>query len=185
MTKMRIAVYCSASDELPEHWREDARTLGRWIGLSGAELIFGGVGCGLMKIVSEAARSAGARTVGVVPARRLDMAAPHMSVAIRTSDLSERKRIILNLADAFVALPGGYGTLDEVASTVAHLCFTGRQAPIVLCNTDDIFTPLVEQYRTFAEKGLMRGTSLENLHVTDNIGEAISVLENLNSTLLQ
>lgn len=182
---MRIAVYCSASDNLPEQWLEDARTLGRWIGRSGSELIYGGVGCGLMKIVSGAARKAGAHTVGVVPARRLDMADTHLNVRIRTSDLSERKRIILNLADAFVALPGGYGTLDRVASSFAHLCFTGRHAPIVLCNTDGIFSPLVEQYRSFTEKGLMRGSSLEILHVTHNIEETINILENLNPTPLQ
>ena len=89
---------------------------------------------------------------------------------------------MINLADAFIALPGGYGTLVEVASTFAHLWFTGSRAPIVLCNSDGVFSPLVEQYRTFAEKGLMRSSSLENLHVTRDIAEAIRILENIKHT---
>lgn len=175
---MRIAVYCSASANLPRQWKDDARALGRWIGSVGGELVYGGVEAGLMKEVAEAARAAGAATVGVVPSRRLDRADRRLDVMIRTSDLVERKRIMLNLADVFVALPGGYGTLDEVASTFAHQSFTGRQAPVILLNADGIFTHLVEQYRTFAERGLMRGEALNGLRVAQSVEEVIEYLEN-------
>lgn len=179
---MRIAVYCSAANDLPEKWRDEARALGEWLGRNGAELVYGGVEAGLMKVVSEAALSAGSRIVGVVPARRLNMASPHLSVAIRTSDLSERKRIMLNLADVFVALPGGIGTLDEIASTLAHLSFTGRKAPVIICNTDGVFSGLIEQLDSFTRMGLMRTAALENLCVAGEMSEAISILENLNAT---
>ena len=179
---MRIAVYCSAAENLPEKWRDNARAIGEWLGRSGAELVYGGVEAGLMKVVSDAALGKGARTVGVVPARRLNMASPHIDVAIRTSDLSERKRIMLNISDAFLALPGGIGTLDEIASTLAHLSFTGRKTPVIICNTDGVFSSLIDLFNSFVSNGLMRDNALDNLHVAEDAADAIRILESLNST---
>lgn len=179
---MRIAVYCSAASELPERWHNDAAALGSWIGRNGDELVYGGVEAGLMKTVANATAAAGGRVTGVVPSRRAHMAGRQLTTHIRTSDLSERKRIMLNLADVFVALPGGYGTLDEVATTFAHLNFTGRRTPVILCNSDGVFTPLLEQFQTMIKLGLMRPEMLRKLLVTDNIDEVIQILDKLKKT---
>lgn len=121
--KLTIAVYCSAAAGLPEHWQEGARVAGRWIGQHGATLVYGGVDAGLMTVVARTARDNGARVVGVVPTRRREWSSPYNDIVVPTSDLNERKGTMQLLADAFVVLPGGYGTLDEFSTSFSYINF--------------------------------------------------------------
>ena len=118
---MNIALYCSSKDRLPESWQQAATALGHWLGRRRATLVYGGVDRGLMRIAAAAARGAGASVTGVVPARRRHLTSPANEVTVPVRDLSERKAVIQMLADAFVVLPGGYGTLDELALSLIHI----------------------------------------------------------------
>ncbi len=179
MNTPRIAVYCSARENLPQNWVEAARTLGQWIGSRGATLVYGGVNAGLMTIVANAAKNAGAKVVGVIPARLRARVCPANDMKLTTGSLDERKRTMDILSDIFVVLPGGYGTLDEFATTFSYLNFTRQPRPIVLANLDGIFDPLLEQLNLMCRHGLIDPEAMTILHVCRTIEEVESTLATL------
>ena len=113
---MRIAVYCSAKDAIPEEYLALGDALGTWIGEQGHTLVYGGATGGLMSRVSDAAKNAGAHVVGVIPLRikASGRLASNCDYLIETNNMSERKQRMRDEADAIVCLPGSYGTLDEM-----------------------------------------------------------------------
>lgn len=175
--KITIAVYCSAVADLPEHWQEGARVAGRWIGSHGATLVYGGVDAGLMTTVARAAKENGARVVGVVPTRRREWSSPYNDIVVPTSDLNERKGTMQLLADAFVVLPGGYGTLDEFSTSFSYINFNEQQGKhIIIFNPDGLYDPLLEQLRRMVDAGLLRPRAMDVLSITDTpegIAEAL------------
>ena len=152
---MRIAVYCSAKDGLPQEVIDDARTLGQWIGRNGHQLVYGGLSRGLMHEVAHAARQAGAIVMGVVPQNRIDSMHPDNTVNLFCATLHERKQMMEEQADAFVALDGGYGTLDEVMSALASMSFFDEPKPLFLLNRDGLYDPLEQMLREMVTRGLM------------------------------
>lgn len=174
---MKIALYCSAKENLPPQWCQCARTLGQWIATENHWLVYGGVDAGLMTIAAQAAAQAHGHIVGVVPRRRADRVCRFNSETIHTADLSERKRIMMLLSDIFVALPGGYGTLDELATTFSHICFTSAIAKhIILVNLDGVFSPLLDQLRLMAKYGLADAKMLKFISVVDSEEQLINEL---------
>ena len=164
--KKTIAVYCSAVDGLPEHWQEGARVTGRWIGRHGAMLVYGGVEAGLMTIVARETKECGGRVVGVVPSRRRDWSSPYNDIVVPTSDLNERKGTMQLLADAFVVLPGGYGTLDEFSTSFSYINFSEQPGKhIIIFNPDGLYDPLLEQLRRMVDAGLLRAEAMNVLRV--------------------
>lgn len=175
-----ITLYCSSTSPLPHHWEEAARAVGTWIGEHHARLVYGGVAKGLMEIAARACKDAGGKIVGVVPGRRYGLASDLTDVRIPTSELNERKTIMQLLADVFVVLPGGYGTLDELASAFAYINFTNQNSKhIILHNADGIFSPFLEQLRVMAAAGVMNPALAENIHITSSIDQLIEALEKL------
>lgn len=178
--KITIAVYCSAVAGLPEHWQEGARVTGRWIGSHGATLVYGGVDAGMMTTVSAATHDAGGRVVGVVPTRRREWSSDYNDIVVPTSDLNERKGTMQLLADAFVVLPGGYGTLDEFSTSFSYINFTDQpNKHIVIYSPDGLYDPLLEQLRRMVEAGLLRPSALDILRVVTAPEEIALVLDQL------
>ena len=173
---MNVVVYCSSAENLPPDWQAAAAATGRWIGEHGVQLIYGGVSRGLMEIVAEAAHSAGGRVVGVVPARRFSAASALSDVTVPTNDLSDRKGTMHILGDVYVALPGGYGTLDELASTFAYLNFTRQSRPVIVFNPDGIYDPILQQYARMAAVGLMPKAALDLIVEVHSVAELTAAL---------
>ncbi|MDE6160623.1 MAG: TIGR00730 family Rossman fold protein [Muribaculaceae bacterium] len=175
-----IAVYCSAVADLPEHWQEGARATGEWIGRHKGTLVYGGVDAGLMTVVARTAHLNGARVVGVVPARRREWSSQYNDIVVPTSDLNERKGTMQLLANAFVVLPGGYGTLDEFSTSFGYINFTDQpDKHIVLFNPDNLYDPLIEQLHRMVETRLLRPSALDILHVVRTPEEIVSTLDKL------
>lgn len=177
---MKIALYCSAKEHLPQQWVDCARTLGQYLAQGGHTLIYGGVDAGLMAVAAQSAAEHHGRIVGVVPRRRADRICRFNSETIHTADLSERKRIMMLLSDIFVVLPGGYGTLDELATTFSHICFTSATSKhIVIVNLDGIFSPLLDQLRLMAKHGLADAKMMKFISVVDSTDQLIEELNRL------
>lgn len=175
---MRIAVYCSSKDHLPESWREAARITGDTIGNLGATLIYGGVDAGLMAETAKAAKIAGAKIVGIVPHRRFKDASPLNDMQVPTSDLNDRKGTMQLLADFFVVLPGGYGTLDEFSTSFSYINFNDVPTKqIILHNPDGLYDHLLEQLKKMASLGLMNPLSLDVIRVTSTPDELAEVIK--------
>lgn len=178
---MKIAVYCSAAESLPVSWVEAAAQLGYWIGNAGVTLVYGGVDAGLMRVLARSVKITGkGRVIGVVPMLRSDKSSPLNDVEIPAEGLADRKVNMYLMSDVFVVLPGGYGTLDEMISTLAYLNFNNiPDKLIILYNPDGIYDPLLEQFRQMIELGLMRPACIDRLKVIDNMDEIMKVLANL------
>lgn len=144
---MRIAVYCSAKDAIPEEFLQLGDALGRWLGENGHTLLYGGATGGLMTRVSEAAKTAGAFVIGVIPPRIIAAGrkAEHCDQLIEVANMSERKQIIRTNSDVIVCLPGSYGTLDELFDATSSGVVGEHHKPLFVLNYKGFYEPLKQQ----------------------------------------
>jgi len=143
-----ICVYCSSSDRIDEAYFEAARAVGREIGRRGHELVYGGANRGLMKAVAQSTLDAGGRVTGVIPQAIADhgLTESGLDELIVTRDLRERKAAMEKRADAFLALPGGFGTLEELLEVLTLKQLRLHDKPIALLNVSGHFEPLMAAF---------------------------------------
>lgn len=153
-----ICVFCGSSPGAKPVYAETARELGQLLGENGYRLVFGGGGVGLMGEVARAARAAGAAVIGVLPAflRSLEPPLKSAEELIITPDLQQRKARMLALADAFVILPGGLGTLDEYFEVITTTQLRVHAKPIIVVNIEGYFDPLKALLDRVVEQGFAR-----------------------------
>ena len=144
---MRIAVYCSAKDVIPEEYLALGDAVGRWIGEQGNVLVYGGATGGLMTRTSEAAKAAGAKVIGVIPVRikAAGRLAVNCDELIEVANMSERKQRMRDEADIFVCLPGSYGTLDEMMDATSSAIVGEHHKPVYVLNYKGFYEPLKAQ----------------------------------------
>lgn len=168
---MHIAVFCGASLPHSEQITEAARQLGRAIARGGHTLLYGGSNLGLMGVTSGAALQEGGRVVGVIPTFFSDdiIHSQPVSELVRVRTLAERKEYLIAHSDAFVALPGGIGTLDEVLEVmVANQLGLVRDRsganqsqgkPMILLNLGGYYNPFLAQLDAMRAEGLLRSAA--------------------------
>ena len=180
---MNISVFCGASLPRSEQITEAARQLGRAIARGGHTLLYGGSNLGLMGVTSGAALQEGGRVVGVIPTFFSDdiIHSQPVSELVRVRTLAERKEYLIAHSDAFVALPGGIGTIDEVSEVMVMnqlqivdgqriLDSSYRTKPMILLNIDGYYNPFLEQLRLVKEEGLMRSDAgLVSVNSVDDV----------------
>lgn len=144
---MRIAVYCSAKDAIPEEYLQLGDALGRWIGEQGHTLVYGGATGGLMSRTSDAAKRAGAHVIGVIPPRikAAGRLATNCDYLIEVNNMSERKQRMRDEADSIVCLPGSYGTLDEMMDATSSAIVGEHHKPVYVLNYKGFYEPLKQQ----------------------------------------
>lgn len=145
---MNICVFCSSSNAINEVYFEEAKKLGKIIGDGGHTLINGGANVGLMEAVTIAASDAGAKTVGIIPERMIgrSLASDNSHEVIITADMMTRKEKMRDMSDAFIALPGGFGTLEEILEVMTLRQLSYHTKPIVFVNTNNFFDHLFKQF---------------------------------------
>ena len=133
---MKIAVYCSAKDIIPEEYLRLGDELGKWIAEHGHTLVYGGATGGLMTRTSNAARNSGGEVIGVVPQRIIAAGrlAKNCTTQYIVSSMAERKQMMRDVADCFVCLPGSYGTLDEMYDVIASGTVGEHHKPLYILN---------------------------------------------------
>ena len=183
---MNISVFCGASLPRSEQITEAARQLGRAIARGGHTLLYGGSNLGLMGATSGAALQEGGRVVGVIPTFFSDdiIHSQPVSELVRVRTLAERKEYLIAHSDAFVALPGGIGTLDEVLEVmVANQLGLVRDRsganqsqgkPMILLNLGGYYNPFLAQLDAMRAEGLLRSTA--GLVAVEDVNEALSFL---------
>lgn len=144
---MKIAVYCSAKDRIPEEYLALGDVLGKWIAEAGHVLVYGGATGGLMTRVSNAAKAAGGTVEGVIPQRIIQAKrmADNCDVLYTVANMCERKQKMKDLADCFVCLPGSYGTLDEMMDVVASGTVDEHRKPCFVLNYQGFYEGLKQQ----------------------------------------
>jgi uncharacterized protein (TIGR00730 family) len=164
-----VAVYCGSSDSHRPEYAAAAAALGRSIAGSGCTLVYGGGNVGLMGVVADAALSAGGRVVGVIPERLAALERAHLRLSELkvVSSMHERKALIVSLADAFVALPGGFGTLDELCEVLTWAQLGLHRKPVGLLNVAGYFDHLLAMFGRAREDGFVGGPDSGPLIETD------------------
>ena len=144
---MRVAVYCSAKDAIPEEYLSLGDAFGTWLGENGYTLVYGGATGGLMSRTSDAAKKAGAHVIGVIPPRIVAAGrqAENCDYLIEVNNMSERKQRMRDEADVIVCLPGSYGTLDEMMDATSSAIVGEHRKPIYVLNYKGFYDPLKQQ----------------------------------------
>ncbi len=144
---MKIAVYCSAKNSIPEEYLQLGDAVGRWIGEHGHTLVYGGATGGLMSRTSDAAKAAGAYVIGVIPPRikAAGRLAAHCDELIEVANMSERKQTMRDQAEVIVCLPGSYGTLDEMMDATSSAIVGEHHKPTLVLNYQGFYEPLKQQ----------------------------------------
>ena len=179
MNKLRsICVYCGSSTGLDPRYAEDARTLAKIFIENNIRLINGGGSIGLMGVMADTMMDGGGAAIGIIPLslREKEIAHLGMSELIVVPDMHSRKLMMVNYSDAFIALPGGFGTLDEVFETLTWSQLHLHQKPIILYNANGYFNPILAQADLMVSEGFLNEKSRELLMSTSDIHLLVPML---------
>lgn len=140
----RVCVYCGSGHGVNPAYEAAAAELGRSLAAEGIELVYGGGSIGLMGTLAHSVLTAGGRVTGVIPQflKDREVMLADVTELVTTRDMHERKRIMFERADAFVALPGGIGTLEEVVEMMTWSQLGQHEKPILLANIEGFWDPL-------------------------------------------
>ncbi|HTK95559.1 MAG TPA: TIGR00730 family Rossman fold protein, partial [Terriglobales bacterium] len=141
-----LTVYCSSSRELPPVYYDAGRELGHAIARNGWRLVYGGNRIGLMGVVADAVREAGGKVTGISPRTMVDegIGDDACDEILVTETMRERKRLLEERGDAFIAMPGGLGTFEEIFEIIVGKQLGFHNKPIVLLNINRYWSPLLE-----------------------------------------
>ncbi|MDD6378720.1 MAG: TIGR00730 family Rossman fold protein [Prevotella sp.] len=178
---MKIAVFCSANNNIVDKYTKEVEALGQWIGTAGHTLVYGGSNTGLMECVARAAHDAGATVIGVVPQilEKGGRVSDYIDVEIPCDNLSDRKDLMLAQADTAVALPGGIGTLDELFSVAASRTIGYHTKKIILYNINGFWDSLVHLLDDLQERGMIRGQYTDGILPVSTLQELQKKIEEM------
>ena len=170
---MKICIFCSANENLNPEFFHRTRDLGLWAASEGHIIVFGGVNQGLMECVAQAAKEGGGTTIGIVPSiiEQGGRLSEYVDIDIPCDNLSDRKQLMMDQSDVFIALPGGLGTLDEVFTIAAAATIGYHQKPVILYNIGGFWNPLIQLLDNLQQQGLMRGQWQQHIQVACSLDE--------------
>jgi uncharacterized protein (TIGR00730 family) len=165
----RIGVFCGSSSGVNALYTEAARAVGRLLCRRGVELVYGGGNVGLMGVLADACLAEGGRVIGVIPQALVDKEVAHQGLTeLRVvSSMHERKAIMAELSDAFAALPGGYGTWEELFEMLTWTQLGIQQKACGLLNVNGYYDPLLELTDRAVSEGFLREVNRELLFSDD------------------
>ena len=175
---MNVCVFSSSSNAIPEIYFEEGRKLGRLIGEQGHTLINGGANVGLMETVTVEASRYGAKTIGIIPDRFAErsLVSQNSGIIITTGDMMERKAKMREMSDAFIALPGGFGTIEEIMEVITLRQLDYHQKPIVFINTNNFFKYLFKQFEVSFDQNFAKTVYRALYHIANDSGEALEFI---------
>ena len=174
-----ICVYCGSSEGARAEYRAVAAELGRALGNAGFRLVYGGAHVGLMGAVADAVLAAGGEVIGIIPQQMVEREVAHNGLTelhvVRT--MHERKHMMAELADAFIALPGGYGTLDELCEVLGWAQLGLHCKPILLLDTAEYWQPLFTMLDRAVEEGFLKQENRQSALRAASVSEIFKILE--------
>ncbi len=176
---MRITVYLGANEGSDPALKQAVRELGRWIGESGNALVYGGSRSGLMGLLAESVLTAGGEVTGVEPQFFMEQELQYdgLTELIVTRDMAERKTKMIELGDAFIAFPGGTGTLEEIAEVMSRVSLKQLNAPCILYDLDGYYDSLKALLHEMIRKGLSSPERQKGIFFAKDLEEIRALLE--------
>jgi uncharacterized protein (TIGR00730 family) len=174
-----VCVFCASSTTLDQRWLDLAYATGRALAERGHTLVSGGGRVGMMGSVADGARAAGGRTLGVIPQTLVDweVADTRADELIVTGDMGARKNLMIDRSDAFITLPGGLGTLDELFEVWTTATLDLHRKPIVLLDPDGFYDGLMTWLDGLAQTRFVRRPAMAKVIVARSIDEALDAIE--------
>lgn len=175
---MNITVYLGANEGNDPRLRKSVEELGTWIGSSGNALVYGGSKSGLMGAIADSVLQAGGKVTGIEPQFFIENELQHdgLTRLIVTKDMAERKTKMIELGDAFIAFPGGTGTLEEIAEVMSKVSLKHLDAPCILYNLNGYYDDLKALLTKMIDKGLSSKERQEGVYFAENLDEIKQIL---------
>jgi len=178
MDVRRVSVFCGTSATRDPVVEKEIRTFGQEVARRGITLVYGGSSLGLMGTLADAAISAGGKVIGVIPETLVGREAAHKGVELKVvATMHDRDQTMSDLGDAFVAFPGGFGTLDQLMEMITWKQLGIHGKPIVIANLGGYFDPLVQQLENAIRSGYARPEHRILYALADNTQAILTFLE--------
>ncbi|WP_286969590.1 TIGR00730 family Rossman fold protein [Flavobacterium sp. UBA4854] len=176
----RITVFCASSFGTEKIYEEQAIALGKTLAEQNIELVYGGANVGLMGAVADGALNAGGKVIGVLPnfLRSKEIAHLGLTELILVESMHERKTKMNDLCDGVIALPGGFGTLEELFEMLTWAQLGLHKKPIAILNVNGYYDSLITLLQTMTEKGLLKEVNQKMLLVSDSIDDLLDQMKN-------
>lgn len=176
-----ICVYCGSSTGCNPAYAEAARMVGRHMAENNIALVYGGGTRGIMGIVSKAVKDAGGKVTGIIPTFLIDEEAPdqnenNLDEVIVTETMHQRKTLMFERSDAFITLPGGIGTLEEIVEMITWAQLGHHKKPMVFANINQFWQPLSSLLEHMTQEGFLRLSSNTKPLVIDNAEDIIPTI---------
>ncbi len=178
-TLKALCLYCGSSPGDKPEYRDAAATFGRTLAARGIELVYGGGSVGLMGVAADACLGAGGRVVGVIPRLLMEKEVGHHNLTTMhvVENMHERKALMTQLSDGFIALPGGYGTLDELFEALTWLQLGYHGKPVGLLNVAGFFDHLITFLDHARDENFLRELHRDALSVDSDLVKLITKME--------
>lgn len=175
---MKIAVFCSSSEQIANHFKQMAYELGKWIAETGHTLIYGGATGGLMSAVAEGVYTSKGNIIGVVPQSVIDKGRKtKLPIDLyTTADLNERKKIMRQHADIFVVLPGGIGTMDEMFDIMSSGTLAEHNKPLVILNWEHYYDHLINLFEWMKQEKCLSKVEIYKPYIAQTIDECKNII---------
>ena len=175
---MKICIFCSANGQLDPDFFTMTEELGRWLATEGHTLVYGGVNSGLMECVARAVHEVGGRTVGVLPqiVVKSGRLSDYVDTEVLCDNLSDRKQLMADKSDVFIALPGGIGTIDEVFTIAAAHTIGYHDKRVILYNMKGFWDDMIALLDRLQQRGMVRGQWRDYITVADSLDDIKDLL---------
>ena len=176
---MHITVYLGANCGTDPHLAQAVRELGAWIGAAGHTLVYGGSKTGLMGLLAQSALAQGGSVIGVEPECFMaqELQYDGLTQLIVTRSMAERKAKMIQLGDAFIAFPGGTGTLEEIAEVMSKVSLRHLDAPCILYNLNGYYDGLKALLARMIEKGLSSPERQQGIYFVEDLEQIKEILQ--------
>lgn len=183
----RISVFCGSSSGTDPLFMHVARKLGQRLAQHHIEVVYGGAKIGLMGAVADGALSEGGKVTGVLPKflQHKEVAHPGLTDLHIVETMHERKIMMSELSDGVIALPGGYGTLEELFEMITWAQLGLHKKPIAILNPDNFFNPLLDMIQSMVDKGFLKEINQKMLLVDDDIDRLLQKMNNYKAPVVE
>jgi hypothetical protein len=182
MQLKRIALFCGSSAGQTPFFMEQATLVGETLAERNIELVYGGAQVGLMGAVANGALQKGGKVIGVIPhfLKTKEIAHPNLTQCIEVHSMHERKTTMNELCDGVIALPGGFGTLEELFEMLTWLQLGLHQKPIGILNLNGFYDALITLIQTMVNEGFLKAANQELLLVDNHLPQLLEKMERFN-----
>ncbi|MFH5831154.1 TIGR00730 family Rossman fold protein [Halalkalibaculum sp. DA3122] len=172
----RVCVFCGSKTGRNPAFATQARTLGKALATNHIDLVYGGGSIGLMNVIADAVLSYGASVHGVIPEHLMSHAHGNLTALHVTDSMHERKAMMAELSDAFIALPGGFGTFEELLETITWVQLGLHEKPVLIFNMDGYYDLLVSFIDQAVDQGFITKQQWSAIYVISTVDECLELL---------